>query len=325
MVYAAGVTAPEAHASSGWIVVRRCIISALAASGCYSPAPPNGVACDPAAPSCPRGQVCVSRGGSFTCGDPIDAPGEADSDGDGWADAVDNCPGKANPTQDNEDGDAFGDVCDPCPPVADSQPVVDADNDGLPDACDPRPTVAGDQIVWFEGFGGGIPLGWFHNSAWSAAAGTVAVDTAAADDVSVLSVPGPTSRHETVSASFTIATIPPGTHVSVGIVNAYNDTDDTGVYCHATLWARNDQPLVVNTLGSGGDLAQRAGFAMTAGAAYSLQMRRDDAAFTCAGQSGATAATTMPLTNNAAPPRHIGLRGSNVKATFAWLMVVGNP
>lgn len=36
-----------------------------------------------------------------------------DSDGDGWVDAVDNCPSNYNPDQANCDGDAFGDVCDP--------------------------------------------------------------------------------------------------------------------------------------------------------------------------------------------------------------------
>lgn len=51
-----------------------------------------------------------------------------DADGDGVADATDNCPTVANPTQANTDNDALGDVCDP-----------DDDNDGVldgPDNCD---------------------------------------------------------------------------------------------------------------------------------------------------------------------------------------------
>ena len=48
------------------------------------------------------------------------APGPSDSDADGFADTVDNCPQIANPDQNDHDGDKLGDACD-----------VDADNDGL--------------------------------------------------------------------------------------------------------------------------------------------------------------------------------------------------
>jgi hypothetical protein len=47
----------------------------------------------------------------------------ADSDGDGWDDAVDNCPSISNPSQADNDHDGWGDVCDD-----------DDDNDGMPDA-----------------------------------------------------------------------------------------------------------------------------------------------------------------------------------------------
>jgi len=49
-------------------------------------------------------------------------PAAVDSDGDGYINALDNCPQQANGDQDNFDGDAEGDICDP-----------DDDNDGLPD------------------------------------------------------------------------------------------------------------------------------------------------------------------------------------------------
>jgi hypothetical protein len=49
-------------------------------------------------------------------------PTAVDSDGDGYINALDNCPQQANGDQDNFDGDAEGDICDP-----------DDDNDGLPD------------------------------------------------------------------------------------------------------------------------------------------------------------------------------------------------
>jgi len=82
-----------------------------------------------------------------------------DSDGDGVPDVEDNCPGSANPGQQDADGDRVGDACDPCTDTdddgygdpqysdnlcsADSCPAVanpdqaDADRDGLGDACDP--------------------------------------------------------------------------------------------------------------------------------------------------------------------------------------------
>jgi len=53
---------------------------------------------------------------------------EADSDGDGIKDGVDNCPFDANPSQLNSDGDAGGDVCDP-----------DDDNDSEKDETDCAP------------------------------------------------------------------------------------------------------------------------------------------------------------------------------------------
>ena len=97
----------------------------------------------------------------------------ADTDKDGKADMVDNCPGianagqedfekdgvgddcdncilAANPDQEDADGDRIGDTCDLCkndkdPSVAgnlddrDAPGYADADNDGLGDRCDPCP------------------------------------------------------------------------------------------------------------------------------------------------------------------------------------------
>ena len=65
------------------------------------------------------------------------SPPVQDGDGDGVADADDNCPGVANPDQANWNRDAEGDACD------------DSDNDGVFDATDNCRTVANpDQANW---------------------------------------------------------------------------------------------------------------------------------------------------------------------------------
>jgi len=51
-------------------------------------------------------------------------PADADSDGDGWTDGVDNCPTVANPDQADWNNNGIGDACD------------DYDADGIPDAVD---------------------------------------------------------------------------------------------------------------------------------------------------------------------------------------------
>ncbi|MBI2463500.1 S-layer homology domain-containing protein [Candidatus Peregrinibacteria bacterium] len=83
-----------------------------------------------------------------------------DSDSDGVADDVDNCPYTANATQEDGDNDGVGDACtdedrdgddiadgsDNCPDVANAD-QVDTDADGAGDACDAVVVTVGDLTV----------------------------------------------------------------------------------------------------------------------------------------------------------------------------------
>lgn len=64
----------------------------------------------------------------------------ADSDGDGILDCMDNCPGVHNPDQADFDGDGVGDVCDNCIWLANPD-QADLDNDGIGDACQSNSSV----------------------------------------------------------------------------------------------------------------------------------------------------------------------------------------
>jgi hypothetical protein len=79
------------------------------------------------ATTCGPGQIVAPDG---TC-----KPAE-DLDGDGVADASDNCPTVANASQADTDHDGIGDACDSCPSG------TDTDHDGVCDAVDNCPTVS---------------------------------------------------------------------------------------------------------------------------------------------------------------------------------------
>src|SRR5262245_46430432 len=238
-----------------WVCMAACAVSA-----CFSPKPPAGAPCDPLAPVCPAGQSCVYVGGAYVCstvggGQPDDAyipddgtlpddgalpdvanvpdAGNNDLDGDGVANAIDNCPTVGNASQYNEDGDSFGDACDKCPPVADNaQP--DADADGVSDACDPRPTMGGDAIALFEGFGAGVPPAWFKTGTWTAASGSISINTIGGRGS--ITVAGPTTTHDTVSASFTVVAISSTQDAGIGVFDTYDHlaVPTKGLYCHLT-------------------------------------------------------------------------------------------
>lgn len=91
---------------------------------------------------------------------------DSDSDGDGIADALDNCPNVFNPVrpmdgglQADSDGDGVGDACDPCPLAANtttcSLHADDADADGVPDGSDDCPRAADTAQLDSDGDGKG--------------------------------------------------------------------------------------------------------------------------------------------------------------------------
>lgn len=71
---------------------------------------------------CPMGELCDFSTDACSA--------STDLDGDGVANATDNCVHVANVSQDDEDMDGVGDACEPVIPPA------DADGDGVPDATD---------------------------------------------------------------------------------------------------------------------------------------------------------------------------------------------
>jgi hypothetical protein len=60
---------------------------------------------------------------------------QLDADGDGFGDTCDNCPTVPNTDQANQDGDPYGDACDNCPNTP-NPTQTDTDRDGVGDACD---------------------------------------------------------------------------------------------------------------------------------------------------------------------------------------------
>jgi hypothetical protein len=103
-------------------------------------------------------------------GDVVDVP-PGDTDGDGVANAVDNCPTVPNANQRDRDNDKHGDACDGCPHIA-NPGDPDMDYDGVGDDCDPRPSIAGDRRVLWEDFDDpSTSSSWTKTGAWTIAGG----------------------------------------------------------------------------------------------------------------------------------------------------------
>jgi hypothetical protein len=96
-----------------------------------------------------------------------------DLDGDGIANANDNCERDGNPDQHDEDGDALGDACDNCPTIgnptqADTTELTQmAFEDGVGDACDYRPGLSGDLVGALHTWSSGAGMNAWNGTGWT--------------------------------------------------------------------------------------------------------------------------------------------------------------
>jgi len=87
--------------------------------------------------------ACEICDGDDNDGDMLVDEGFPDTDGDGIADCVDNCPDFASTDQTDSDGDGVGDACDACP--NDPMGTLDSDGDGVCDYQDNCPNSINPQ------------------------------------------------------------------------------------------------------------------------------------------------------------------------------------
>lgn len=77
-----------------------------------------------------------------------------DADGDDVDDALDNCPGVANPDQADTDGEGIGDLCDNCS-LRKNDTQIDEDHDGVGNVCDNCPQLSNPDNLDTDGDGDG--------------------------------------------------------------------------------------------------------------------------------------------------------------------------
>jgi hypothetical protein len=326
--------------------VRIAALIACALGACYSPAPVTGLPCDPAIGNCPRGQTCVATASGGVCdgasdspdapagGDgaidvAIDGPSGPDGDGDGVADATDNCVMKANANQANEDGDAWGDVCDPCPPIADAATPDDPDADGVSGFCDIRPNMAGEHIVLFEGFRSGLPPTWMPFGTWTPMVNGTQYSVAAtvADGQhATLRYPQPAGMYQavTVSTGFAVTAVNSTMQYGgVGAIVQHAPGGDTAVLCAvATIPGQGARLALINTGTSA--VINDAAYENAVGTSYATGVTwvRASNGYLCTAASAAGATATAAGTAALSPVQpEIGVRIQGGGARIGWVLV----
>ena len=355
-----------AATSSGTMIGMRGalgVAACLAIAGCYAPTAPAGLTCDPAAPSCPRGQSCVAGATGFTCevgggggGGPFDAP--VDQPPGQLADApptdgpIDGAPPADGPPVDgapdamvalDTDGDTIPDSVDNCPTKANLD-QYNEDGDRFGDACDPCPPIADNAPPDQDGDGvadacdprpttAGDSIALFEGfsggvPAWNkTGTWTAASGAITSDSISGhanLTVAGPTTGHLTVSAGMQVGGVTSTDDGAAGVVESYNHGAHTGLYCHLTSWGTDGTHVVINVLQSSGIVLDAGAFDFTVGEVYTLRQRRDGNTRSCDVTHGAASATETGSSSLSPTAPEVGLRLVHSKATFTWLMVVSN-
>jgi hypothetical protein len=268
-------------------------------------------------------------------GDGIDAatPGDpnADSDGDGINDAVDNCPHVANPDQHDKDGDLRGDACDVCPHIADTG--ADFDGDGVGDACDPRPTEPGDHIAFFDGFYTTTAWTPVTGGAWEIDSGALRQPSADGSfQIMRPETPAPNNVFVEARVRVNAMTQVVGARQAVGLVAGYQDTDNY-FFCGlaSTYYGSEVEAGRVDPIVPGGSFSYNPsdfGDQMT-GDWIVLQARTTQAAgnYTHLDCTGARAAAhgDAGYDTNSDAAGEISLRTNGVDASFDYVFVVEVP
>jgi len=313
-----------------------CYLIWVGLAGCFAPHASTGAACDPAIDNCPSGQSCTAQAGGYFCTDEGGGPSDASSgddgldvdgppgdvDGDGVANAADNCPNKSNPTQADEDLDTLGDACDPCPPIAANS---DGDGDGVGDACDPHPTVGGDQLVLFEGFAGGIPTAWLNQGGWTAVGGDARI-VSSDGAVSWLGPMLAPAAHSAATIAFVPETLHNATTNGFGVADPIATAGGAGISCQMLTGTAGQTRGGLVNLATGGvfdaqDLAWAVNDSMIA--AFVRTDTKHDCVVSNTTTPGAVT-TSYTGTVNATLPM-LAIRSRNVTGRVRWLMYVTSP
>jgi hypothetical protein len=299
----------------------------IALIGCYSPHAPEGVACG-TGELCPEGQHCfdgrcfsTAPGGDAGSGsDGSDAARPGDMDGDGIADAIDNCPTVSNADQRDFDADGIGDACDHCPHIA-SAADPDSDGDGVGDACDPRPMLAGDQRVLFVGFYDASDI-----AGWTGSGGTWAVTNGhlvQSDDTAASATLGPPLAVATpaIEARFEIVALG-GVATGTPAVGTAITSGAQGYACAVAA-----APAVLAAATTGGT-QQTSTVPWPGTFAVGDTMTIDEslqAAHDCGARQGtATATTTTPLGTSTTGGAAVLVDRAEVQVDYLFVVSVGN-
>lgn len=254
-----------------------------------------------------------------------------DMDGDGVRDEMDNCPSKANTTQDNEDGDTTGDVCDPCPHLGGAADDMDTDGDGIGNGCDPRVTTSGDVLAYWNGFaasGEGLPadMTTIHGNVdrWSRAGGDL-VYTANSDDWGMVMVDAMDDNH-TVDSQLTFVSTRSGTAQAAGVAVDIA-TDDSDLFeCQSRLDGGGAREMWRRNPGApdGWSFVSQS-LATTPMDTYRIVLRRTDGDSFCTNTRLGQIAVSLSSTTNKLTNTRAGLFARNVEAHFKYIAVYRSP